>query len=225
MKRADLQITIRFQINRIQLSGDLFLPVDSKLLVVLVLDEKDEKFEQRFSLLNRKLNFAGIATLLLQDLLTAEEREIHANRSDDALLADRLVEITKYLRNRRDIKYHKFAYLGLSSAAERLFRAGFVLAQDVDSIVLIGNGLPHSKISLSAVPILNIIGGLDFYGIESNRSVLSKIQSPVKGIHYIPGSPSHFEDRGKWSQVTDAVLRWFKSPHSRKIEFPELEFL
>ncbi|TGJ99757.1 dienelactone hydrolase [Leptospira semungkisensis] len=225
MNTDDLQITIHFQINRIQLSGDLVLPKNSKLMVILILDEKDEKFGQRFSLLNLKLNCAGIATLFLQDLLTSNEREIHANRSDDALLADRLVEVTKYLINREDTRDHKFAYLALSSSAERLFRAGFILSHDVDSIVLIGNGLPHSKLSLSAVPILNIIGGLDFYGIESNRSVLSKIQSPIKGIHYIPGSPSHFEDRGKWSQVTDVVLRWFESPNSRKIEFPELELL
>ncbi|BDA78656.1 hypothetical protein LPTSP3_g15860 [Leptospira kobayashii] len=207
--------------NQIELSGNLYVPVGSEFLVILILGEKEDQFLERFLQLEKNLNDHKIATFFIRSLLTDEEKEVSANRLDESLLADRLVAITKELLTNSDTKGLSFAYLGLSSIAERLFRTTSILRDEIESLVLIGDGLPTLNLVFSEIPILNIIGQLDFRGIETNKLRLSKIEAPVKKIHLIQGSPSHFEDREKWSQVSQAVLRWFFFPKSRTSEFAE----
>ncbi|WP_411822477.1 dienelactone hydrolase [Leptospira sp. 'Mane'] len=214
-------VRIPIRINQIELSGDLYIPSGSDFLVILILGEKDDKFLERFLQLKRNLNDNQLATFFIRALLTEEEREISANRLDESLLADRLVAITKELKSNPETKKLKFAYIGLSSIAERLFRTISVLRDQIESLVLIGNGLPTLNLVFSEIPILNIIGELDFRGIEANKLNLSKIEAPVKKFHLIQSSPSHFEDQEKWFQVSQAVLRWFYFSKTRLSEFAE----
>ncbi len=208
-----------FQINRIELSGDLFVSENSKSLVILVLGEKEDKFLDRFKGLKLDLNKKNIATLFLKGLLTSEEREVSANRLDESLLGDRLVSVTRFLRTYSETKDHRISYLSLSTIAGRIFRAASILIGEAESLILIGNGLQPLNFVFCKTPILNVVGGLDFRGIESNKLVLSKIDAPLKIIHSIQGSPSNFEEKEKWSLVSSAIQKWFSSPTTRMTDF------
>ena len=190
-------------------------------MAVLVLDEKEDKFADRFSEMRNFLNERGVATLFLKGLLTQEEREIHANRYDTELLSDRLSEITKQIKNIEGADSLKISYIGSSSIAGRIFRAAGSNDSPVESMVLIGNGLQEYNGKLLKASILNILGELDFTGRIVNRSVLSKIESSIKRVYFVPGSPSHFEDNTKWFLVSEAIQRWYRFPENRSGEFHE----
>lgn len=212
---------ITFRLNRIELYGDLCVPEGAQILVLLLLGEREDHFLERFSKLKQILNSNRIATCLVRGLLTRDERQISANRSDETLLADRLIAVTKQLRTYSNVKDLKLAYVSLSSVGGSMFRASSSLKDEIESLVLIGNGLPPLNLVFSQVPILNIIGALDFKGLESNKINLSKIDAPIKRFHLIQGSPSHFEERQKWSLVSDAILNWFSHPENRSHDFAE----
>lgn len=221
MVRYDFQNTLDFKVNRVRLKADLFIPSKAVFLAVLVLDEKEDKFADRFSEMRNFLNERGVATLFLKGLLTQEEREIHANRYDTELLSDRLSEITKQIKNIEGADSLKISYIGSSSIAGRIFRAAGSNDSPVESMVLIGNGLQEYNGKLLKASILNILGELDFTGRIVNRSVLSKIESSIKRVYFVPGSPSHFEDNTKWFLVSEAIQRWYRFPENRSGEFHE----
>ncbi|WP_232420937.1 MULTISPECIES: dienelactone hydrolase [unclassified Leptospira] len=218
----DIQNILNFKVNRIHLKGELFIPRQAEFLAILILDEKDDKFADRFSKMRISLNEWGVATFFLKGLLTREEREIHANRSDIALLSDRLLEITKQIKNIKGADSLKISYIGSSSISDRIFRAAESSESPVESLVLIGNGLQEYTGKLLNASILNILGELDFTGRIVNRSVLSKIETSVKRMYFVPGSPSHFEDSAKWIMVSEAILRWYRFPEKRSKEFSHL---
>ncbi|GBF37302.1 dienelactone hydrolase [Leptospira johnsonii] len=190
-------------------------------MAVLILDEKEDKFADRFYEMRNFLNESGVATLFIKGLLTQEEREVHANRSDTDLLSDRLSEITKQIKNIEGTDSLKVSYIGSSSIAGRMFRAAGSLDSPVESLILIGNGLQEYDGKLLNASILNILGELDFTGRIVNRSVLSKIESSIKRVYFVPGSPSHFEDKTKWIMVSEAIRRWYRFPEKRATEFSE----
>lgn len=215
MEEVILEKELTLRVNRIALSAELSVPKEARILVLLLLGEKDDHFWDRFSQLRETLNRYQIATCIVRDLLTGDERKISANRWDESLLADRLVAFTKQLQHHPDLGHLQIAYAGLSSMGGILFRAISLLAGNIESLVLIGNGLPSLNFIFCAIPILNIIGELDLKGRESNLSSLSKIEAPIKRFHLIPGSPSHFEEGPKWSLVREAILNWFSRPEQR----------
>ncbi|XDD52302.1 dienelactone hydrolase [Leptospira sp. WS92.C1] len=213
--------TIAIRVNRVGLKGELRLPLHSKLLVISVLGEKDGRHLDRFDALCRTLYANGIGTFFLFGLLTEDEKKISANLFDESLLADRLVEVTKKLETLSETKGLKLAYLSFSNIAERIFRASSTLKGKIESLILIGDGLLPLNVVFSDVSILNIIGALDFKTIKSNQIFLNRIETPLKKLYLIPGSPSHFEDPQKWRLVSDTVLKWFSHPERRKLEFAE----
>ncbi|TGL58392.1 dienelactone hydrolase [Leptospira sarikeiensis] len=221
MVRLDFQNVLSFQVNQIRLEGELFIPSHSEFLAVLILEEKEDKFSERFSKMRTLLNEKGIATLLLKGLLTQDEREIHANRSDTALLSYRLSEITKRIKLIEGAEFLKISYIGLSSVAARMFRAAANSNSEVESLILIGNGLQEYDGNFPETSILNILGELDFTGKIINRSILSKIGTLIKRVYFVPGSPNHFEDNSKWSLVSEAIQRWYSFPQKRTEEFSE----
>ncbi|TGK32608.1 dienelactone hydrolase [Leptospira gomenensis] len=221
MKREIVTKTLAVRVNRVDIKGNLSLPESATLLVILVVGENNEKYLERFDRLGANLNENGIATFVLSELLTGDERRISANRFDESLLADRLIGITRQLRSNPETKELKFAYLGLSNIAERIFRAASSLKGEIESIALIGDGLLPLNIVFSDVSVLNILGALDFRGIETNRIILNRMDTPLKRLYQIPGSPSHFDEPQKWGLVSDAVLRWFADPKRRILEFAE----
>ncbi|MDV6236336.1 dienelactone hydrolase [Leptospira ellisii] len=221
MERDTVTKTLIVRVNRVDIKGNLRLPENAKSLVILVLGENNEKYQDRFDRLRTVLNENGIATFFLSELLTGDERRISANRFDESLLADRLIETTRQLRIRPETKELKFAYLGLSNISERIFRAASSLKGEIESMALIGDGLLPLNIVFSDVSVLNILGALDFRGIETNQIILNRMDTPLKRLYLIPGSPSHFDEPQKWGLVSEAVLRWFADPKRRVSEFAE----
>ncbi|MGJ4754698.1 dienelactone hydrolase [Leptospira kmetyi] len=209
------------RVNRIDISGDLLLPKNRELLVILVLGERGEKYKERFDQLRKTLHEHGVATLFISELLTEDEKRISANRFDESLLADRLIGVTRQLRILPETKDLRYAYLSLSNVSERIFRAAFALKDEIESLVLIGDGPLPLNVVFSHASVLNIVGALDFRTIATNQILLNRIDTPIKRLYSIPGSPGHFDEPQKWEMVSNVVLRWFADPKRRILEFAE----
>ncbi|EMO52478.1 hypothetical protein [Leptospira noguchii] len=213
--------TLTVPVNQIKIRGDLRCPKNSTLLVIIVLGERNERYYNQFIQLRDILNECTIATFFVPELLTQDEKRIAANRFDESLLADRLIQITSQLRSLPETRELQFSYLGLSNVADRIFRAVSILKGEIESLVLIGDGLPPLNMVFSEISVLNILGELDFKSIESNQIFLNQIHTPLKRLYLIPGTHSHFDEPQKWKLVSKTALRWFNSPENRNLEFAE----
>jgi dienelactone hydrolase len=157
------------------------------------------------------LNNAGLATLLF-DLLTTDEEMIDERtmhlRFDIGFLAQRLVEVTKWLQQNPAVKSLNIGYFGASTGAA----AALVAASEhpVGAIVsrggrpdLAGSSLPHVK-----APTLLIVGGNDFPVIEMNKEAMEQLTSEKKLV-IVPGATHLFEESGTLEEVARLAADWF----------------
>src|SRR6201997_1351245 len=90
---------VQIHAGRAVLSGNLNIPKGAKALVLFVHGSGSSRHSPRNQFVARALNRAGLATLLF-DLLAAEEEAVDVHtaefRFDISLLADRLLEVTKW---------------------------------------------------------------------------------------------------------------------------------
>ena len=80
--------------------GRLTVPQEPRGIVVFARQRRQQQTQPRNRFVAEVLQSAGLATLLF-DLLTPEEEANRANVFDVGLLADRLVEVTLWLRSAR----------------------------------------------------------------------------------------------------------------------------
>src|SRR5207245_1420457 len=117
------------------------------------------------------LNEAGLATLLV-DLLTPEEEMTDVRtarlRFDIRLLAQRLVEVTDWLRERAETRGLRVGYFGASTGAAAALVAAAIRPEAVGAIVSRGGrpDLAGRALSLVRAPTLLIVGGEDGVVIE-----------------------------------------------------------
>jgi dienelactone hydrolase len=159
------------------------------------------------------LNNAGFATLLI-DLLTAEEEEIDMLtgqfRFDIALLAQRLVAATKWLRKNPATKDLAFGYFGASTGAAAALIAAAELSTEVKAVVSRGGrpDLAFDYLQMVKAPTLLIVGGNDSVVIDLNKKALARL-SVVKKLEIVPGASHLFEEQGKLEEVAKLSVNWF----------------
>jgi pimeloyl-ACP methyl ester carboxylesterase len=160
------------------------------------------------------LHKAGLATLLL-DLLTAEEAEIDFRtrhlRFDIDLLANRLVEATKWVMDDAEIGRLPLGYFGASTGAAAALIAAALLPEQIRGVVsrggradLAGTALPKVK-----APTLLIVGGNDYPVVALNKNALNELKCEKK-LEIIPGATHLFEESGALEQVAGFATNWFE---------------
>ncbi|MBR0665496.1 hydrolase [Roseomonas hellenica] len=199
------------------LEGNLSLPADARGLVLFAHGSGSSRHSPRNRYVARRLNDAGLATLLV-DLLTPEEEridEITAQfRFNIVLLADRLVRTTDWLQERQDTSglqdtsRLRLGYFGASTGAGAALAAAAERRQ-VRAVVsrggrpdLAGPALPRVE-----APTLLIVGGADREVIALNRTALTALRCE-KEIAIISGATHLFQEPGALDDVADLAARW-----------------
>lgn len=185
------------------------LPENPKGLVIFAHGSGSGRLSPRNNYVAAALRKAGLATLLLDLLTPAEERD-RRNVFDIPLLAGRLLLATDWAAARADTCRLSVGYFGASTGGGAALVAAAEPGARVAAVVsrggrpdLAGPALAHVR-----APVLLIVGGLDGPVIGMNRDALAQLRTE-KELVIVPGAGHLFEEPGTLDQVVDHAIRWF----------------
>ena len=190
------------------LPGTLNLPAAPRGFVLFAHGSGSSRFSPRNKAVAQALNEHAIATLLF-DLLTPQEEADRTNVFDVALLANRLVEAIRWLRD-TGISDLPVGLFGASTGAAAALIAAADLPERVGAVVsrggrpdLAGNALERVR-----APTLLIVGGNDFGVIELNQRAFERLRAP-KRLQIVAGATHLFSEPGAMEAVMALATQWF----------------
>ena len=152
---------------------------------------------------------------LLFDLLTREEEALDQRtghlRFDIRLLAERLMDATRWILSATDLRAPAIGYFGASTGAGAALVAAAELGDQIGAVVSRGGRPDLAGASLRRVksPTLLIVGGLDETVIRLNEQALALLRSE-KEIQIVPGASHLFEEPGTLAEVARLAGAWFE---------------
>jgi len=205
---------VRILTSSVVLEGNLSLPDHAIALVLFAHGSGSSRQSPRNQFVARTLNNAGLGTLLF-DLLTSEEELLDTRtaeiRFDIDLLAERLVQATKWAKQQQAALALRIGYFGSSTGGSAALVAAAELTREVGAVVsrggrpdLAGEALPKVQ-----APTLLIVGGEDDVVIELNEQARAKMQCEVM-LEIVPGATHLFEEPGALEQVAKLASDWFR---------------
>ena len=189
------------------------MPPGAKVVVLFAHGSGSSRFSPRNQYVAKEFNKAKIATLLF-DLLTAEEEETDVVtaqfRFNIALLAERLIGATEWLRNDLLTKNFPFGYFGASTGAAAALIAAAKLPNEIVAVVSRGGrpDLAGEYLRTVVAPTLLLVGGFDTEVIELNRLAMDQMTNEKKLV-IVPGATHLFEEPGTLEQVAKVSAEWF----------------
>jgi putative phosphoribosyl transferase len=195
--------------------GDLTIPADAAGAVIFAHGSGSSRFSSRNRFVAGVLQRVKLATLLL-DLLTTEEEEIDLQtrhlRFDIDLLANRLLDATKWLTNDSEASGLPLGYFGASTGAAGALIAAAQLPHVIRAVVSRGGRPDLAGTALPKVqsPTLLVIGGEDTPVIELNEEALNKLRCE-KRLEIVPGATHLFEEPGTLEQAANLASHWFEN--------------
>jgi dienelactone hydrolase len=194
-----------------ELEGDLAIPPGATGVVVFAHGSGSSRFSPRNRLVAGVLRSSGLATLLI-DLLTDEEAELDRRtaelRFDIALLAERVVEASAWLRRQPELRSFRLGYFGSSTGAAAALQAAAVLP-DVGAVVSRGGrpDLAGDALERVRAPTSLIVGGEDRSVLELNRRSFERLRAE-KALVVVPGASHLFEEPGALQLVAAHAASW-----------------
>jgi putative phosphoribosyl transferase len=206
---------VQIRAGRAELSGNLQIPKNAGALVVFAHGSGSSRHSPRNQFVAQTLNDAGLATLLF-DLLTREEETTDTrtgeHRFNIHLLAERLVDATKWAKQQEQTRELRMGYFGSSTGGAAALVAAVDVPQDTGAVVsrggrpdLAGNALPKVQ-----APTLLIVGGNDDVVIELNEQARDRMRCEVK-LEIVPGATHLFEEPSALDKVAKLASDWFVS--------------
>jgi putative phosphoribosyl transferase len=204
---------MKIPVGNVLVEGTLTLPPGAVGVVLFAHGSGSSRFSPRNQYVAKEFNKAKIATLLF-DLLTPEEEETDVvtaeYRFNIALLAERLIGATQWLRNDLLTSRFPFGYFGASTGAAAALIAAAKLSDEVVAVVsrggrpdLAGDYLPNV-----VAPTLLLVGSLDTEVIELNRLAMDQMTNE-KELMLVPGATHLFEESGTLEEVAKLSINWF----------------
>jgi len=192
-----------------RLPGDLVVPEGAVGVVAFAHGSGSSRRSPRNVWVARRLNDAGMATLLF-DLLTPDEAEDRANVFDIDLLAERLIGAERWLRDQPEVTARPVGFFGASTGAAAALVAAADLGDEVAAVVsrggrpdLAGDALPRVS-----APTLLIVGGADTQVLLLNREAERRMRCERR-LEVVPGATHLFEEPGALEAVADLASGWF----------------
>jgi putative phosphoribosyl transferase len=213
IKRAVRESVVKIAADGEFIEGNLSVPEGGKALVVFAHGSGSSRFSPRNNQVARRINAAGMGTLLI-DLLTVEEEEVDVVtaefRFDIDLLAKRLVSATEWCKKNTATKSLLVGYFGASTGAAAALIGAAKLPNYVKAVVSRGGrpDLAGEYLRKVMAPTLLIVGGNDPEVLELNEEALSRIQTEKK-LEVVPGATHLFEESGKIEEVARLSIDWF----------------
>ncbi|MGD0452249.1 MAG: phosphoribosyltransferase family protein [Solirubrobacteraceae bacterium] len=195
----------------IVLPGDLTVPWGAygRGVVAFAHGSGSSRLSPRNRQVARALNEAGFATLLL-DLLTPREELDRANVFDVALLAQRLVAATHWLRRQPETAQLALGYFGASTGSAAALLAAAELRAGVSAVVSRGGrpDLAQERLAEVVAPVLLIVGGADEAVLALNREAQRRLRCESELV-VVPGATHLFEEPGALDRVAVHAIDWF----------------
>ncbi|HEY2970692.1 MAG TPA: dienelactone hydrolase family protein [Casimicrobiaceae bacterium] len=195
------------------LEGEVRVDEESRGIVLFAHGSGSSRHSPRNQLVARSLRDRGLGTLLF-DLLTREEEAIDLHtrhlRFDIALLAERLVDASRWVRSRPETRELKIGYFGASTGGGAALVAAAELGNEIGAVVSRGGRPDLAADALTRVesPTLLIVGGLDEPVIKLNEEALALLRCE-KQLRIVPGATHLFEEPGTLEEVARLAGEWF----------------
>lgn len=204
------------------LYGDLGLPADPRGLVLFAHGSGSGRHSARNRQVARRLEQAGLATLLF-DLLTADEERVDVrtreHRFDIGLLTRRMETAVAWTRTQDITQHLPLGLFGASTGSAAALIAAAQLGQHVSAVVSRGGRADlagHAVLAAVSAPTLLIVGGADEAVLSLNEDALRHLRC-VKELVVVPGATHLFEEPGALEQVADLAASWF-TRHLQRLE-------
>ena len=142
--------------------------------------------------------------------MTKQEDLIYESRFDINLLSERLIGITKWLKETEETKDLSIGYFGASTGAASAVISAAKEKANVSAIVSRGGRVDLADKQLAEIetPILLIVGENDDFVIDVNQYALKKINC-TKELSIIPKATHLFEEPGALEEVAKQAANWF----------------
>jgi fermentation-respiration switch protein FrsA (DUF1100 family) len=179
-------------------------------LVVFVHGSGSSRLSPRNVAVADALNARGFDTLLF-DLLTSAEELDRTNVFDIPLLADRLVDVVRWVGEQPSVGRLPLGLFGASTGAAAALVAAARLPHQVGAVVSRGGrpDLAGDALDQVRAPTLLIVGGADAGVIELNEQALARLRDP-KALEIVPNATHLFPEPGALEAVIDHAARWFE---------------
>jgi putative phosphoribosyl transferase len=204
---------MKIPVGNVVVEGTLTLIPGAKGIVLFAHGSGSGRFSPRNQYVAKEFNKANIGTLLF-DLLTTEEEEediVTAEyRFNIALLAERLIGATEWLRYDPKTKKLSFGYFGASTGAAAALIAAAKLPNEIAAVVSRGGrpDLAGEYLPSVVAPTLLLVGGLDTEVIELNQGAMDQMTAEKKLV-IVAGATHLFEEPGTLEQVAKLSSEWF----------------
>ncbi len=200
---------VTIDVAGVRLGGHLTLPEAATGAVLFAHGSGSSRHSPRNIAVARRLNRAGLGTLLF-DLLTHAEAIDRANVFDIGLLARRLRGATTWLRAQPGCRALSIGYFGASTGAGAALWAAAEPNADVAAVVSRGGrpDLAGPRIDAVRAPTLLIVGGLDHVVLERNQEAARHLHGEHR-LAVVPGATHLFEEHGTLEQAAELATEWF----------------
>jgi putative phosphoribosyl transferase len=194
------------------LAGTLEVPHGASGIVIFAHGSGSSRLSPRNRFVARTLRGAGFATLLM-DLLTpdeeAEDEVTGGLRFDVGLLAERLAEVTAWVRRASRIGALPVGFFGASTGAAAALIAA---ATDPGIRAVVSRGgrpdLAGPALARMRAPTLLIVGGDDDDVLVLNRQALARLRCEAR-LAVVPDATHLFEEPGALEVVARLACAWF----------------
>lgn len=199
----------------VRLPGHLTVPGGAVGMVVFVHGSGSSRHSPRNRYVARVLNGVGLGTLLF-DLLTPAEEADRANVFDIGLLAERLIEVTRWLDTQPGVRDLLVGYFGASTGAGAALRAAAEPDAEIAAVVSRGGrpDLAAPRLADVRAPTLLIVGGYDDVVEDLNREAQAQMTCETH-LAIVPGATHLFEEPGTLDQAAELAAGWFVEHMSR----------
>jgi len=198
----------------VELSADLFLPMNAKGLVIFVHGSGSGRTSPGNRHVAQALAREGLGTLLF-DLLTETEQRLdnltRELRFDIALLGNRLVEVIDWIG--QDVELHslRIGLFGASTGAAAALLAAAERPDRVHAVVSRGGRTDLATVVLPRVkaPTLQIVGAQDplVFGLNFQSSHVLRCE---QRLEVVAGATHLFEEAGALGEVARLAGEWFE---------------
>lgn len=192
-----------------RLAGHLTLPEGTPGVVLFAHGSGSSRHSPRNIEVARRLNHAGLGTLLF-DLLTHSEAAERANVFDVGLLARRLRGATTWVRAQPGCASLLVGYFGASTGAAAALWAASEPTADIAAVVSRGGrpDLAGPRLAAVRAPTLLIVGSGDPVVLDRNREAARKLACKHR-VEIVPGATHLFEEPGTLELAAQLAESWF----------------
>jgi putative phosphoribosyl transferase len=206
---------VRISTGPVELEGNLWVPENAAGVVLFAHGSGSSRHSPRNRYVAEVLRQGGLATLLMDLLTAAEEREDTRTarlRFDINLLAQRLAGAIDWLVGNPATSHLRIGLFGASTGAAAALLAAAERPDAVGAVVSRG-GRPDLALPVLErvkAPTLLIVGSLDLPVIGMNREALDHLRAE-KRLEIVPSATHLFEEPGTLEAVARLARDWFRS--------------